>query len=1456
MIGSVKTNIGHLEAAAGVTGLIKLVLSLRAREIPAHLHFRTPSPHIPWADLPIEVRSKHAPWLPIDGRRIGGVSSFGFSGTNAHVIVEEAPVSSVEPTRVPHACIFTLSARDAEALSAVARRHAGWLAGRGDEELADVCYTSTRGRAHFAHRAAIVASSMPELVASLEALARGETPTSVHVGNAGRGDPPRLAFLFTGQGAQYGRMAQGLYENAPVFREALDRCAAGLANRLDKPLLEVVFQDADRAASLDETGYTQAALFAVEFALTELLRSWGVVPSMAMGHSVGEVVAACVAGVLSFDDGLHLVARRGALMQALPAGGAMAAVRATEAEVATVLAAQTGQVVIAATNAPGQVVISGHASPVSAACEALRARGHRCQPLAVSHAFHSPLVEPMLDEFEREVATMRLGEPRIRMVSNVTGKIVGPGELASARYWRTHVRQPVRFAAGLEALQHLKPDVMLEIGPHPTLLSFASETLGDAAPCRIPTLRRGQDDMAQFLNAIARLYVAGAEIDWRAQAVPGKPPRIVDLPGYPLRRERFWFQATKSARTTFSAAGRPVHPLCGTRLRNASRLLINEAVVSADAPAFLRDHRVQGRVVLPATCYLDALLAFGREVLKSESVVVTDIELREAMLLAEDGSSRIFQIVAEPKADGGYPVSVSSQAESSDADGNWTSHVAARLLRANPEPRYVSRDELAQKCARSVAVADFYADFGRRGLDFGPGFRTIRQLSAADGEALGRIELDAALSRGALDYVIHPVLLDGAVQVLAAALPRDLSEDSLFLPVGVGRFELWARPASGVWSHARVVDVAGDNCRAEIILFDDSGLVVAELRHVQLRRVSRDALARLDERSMEESLYVVDWIESALPSKSLVSLPSPAALCAAMDGAQQSLSRASGIDAYDRFLPGFDALCADYTVQAFHELGWRPAVGEIVEPAMLASKLGIGAAHRRLVARLLAILAEIGILARDDSTRWRVIAPLPEARPTEALQRLRANCPPGAEAELEMTVRVASEFAPVLRGEREPMQLLFPGGSLETAERMYRDSPTAIFFNGLLAQVLRHVCTARTQGRRLRILEVGGGTGGSTAHVLPHLPAGDIEYTFTDVGPLFVARARERFGSRPGTRFEVFDLEQPATAQAISGMQFDVVIAANVIHATADLRGTLANIRGLMAPGALLAMLEVTAPQRWFDLTVGLTPGWWAFTDLDLRSDYATLDRATWSRLLLECGFESTSALPGADAHSASLSLQSLFLAQVPSAASRRWLVLDDDGGGAKELCDRLRARGDHCTRVVGGHFRWDRDVASLDAAAPGDWRAMLAASAADGVEFSDVVHSALLGSPVDEMPDLPSVLSRERTGPVAALSLAQAALSAGSRAPTLDADTRRPARCGRRSAAGSDRRHAVGPGAIATAGASGVAGDLHRPRSARQCRRMGGVPAGIRLDRGRASGCPPCGATSGCAPVAQSRRA
>lgn len=582
LIGSVKSNIGHLESAAGIASVIKVILALQHEEIPGNLDFATPSRHIPWSKLLLEVVAAARPFPARNKSRIAGVSSFGFSGTNAHVILTSAPAAAkkdAEPGRgqeqpaVGSFQLLPLSAQSHAALTARVEQYRALLA-QEPERFATLCQLAALGRKHFKHRLAVTAESGAEAVRGLAAIVQERAAAeAVYVPQAGDSN---VVFMYSGQGSQYAGMAEVLYRSQPVFRSALDECAALVRSRgID--LLELLYGAKRDEDTLRQTRYAQTAIFAVEYALTLLLRAWGIRPAAVVGHSIGEYAAAWAAGVMSLADTLLLTSERGRLLQELPEAGSIVAVFATEAAVSAALSGLTSRVAVAAVNGPQEVVIAGGKSEVATVIARLEESGIVVKRLNASHAFHSPLVEPALAPFAKVLAGVTLKAPQLPFISTVTATELAAEQAASADYWCRQLRAPVRFADTVRGLQERGYRTLLEVGPHAVLTPLCRQNIG-AEVVVIPTLVRGEDDGRRILAALGQLYVRGAAIHWAALH-PQRRPADFDLPPYPFVRSKFWLDPVRHDRTG------PARPL------DTPSAALNLTDVSAPS-ALLRDRDV------------------------------------------------------------------------------------------------------------------------------------------------------------------------------------------------------------------------------------------------------------------------------------------------------------------------------------------------------------------------------------------------------------------------------------------------------------------------------------------------------------------------------------------------------------------------------------------------------------------------------------------------------------------------------------------------------------------------------------------------------------------------------------------------------------------------------------------------------------------------------------------------
>ena len=815
-VGSVKSNLGHGETAAGITGLIKAALCIHHRQLPASLHCRTPNPAIDFSGLKLRVQTCLEPFPQPDRPAVVGVSSFGFGGTNAHAVLAEGPQSAprepgASPQRQgpPPLQLLSLSARTDVALRQQAEALARFLRQPACPSLPDVCATANQRRSQLARRLVCLAPDQATVLEQLEGFAAGQEPLGTIWGQAAR-RPGKLAFLFTGQGSQTLGMAEGLMRHHPVFREAFEACTRLLDPLLPQPLAGVLYPEAgaeeDAAHALNQTRYTQPALFVVGYALARLWQSWGVCPDLLMGHSVGEVVAAHLAGVFSLEDGLRLVVARGRLMQELPPGGGMVALLATADQIERLLQ-QHPQLTVAARNGPANTVVSGPLTALDRLELQAQTQGFAVHRLAVSHAFHSPAMAPMREAFERELGQLRFHPPRQPLVSNLTGRLAGE-EIAQPSYWCDHLIRPVLFARGMDTLAAQGAQTFLEIGARPTLTGMGRQCLPDPALAWWPSLRPGQQDGAVMLTTLAHLHCQGHRVDWSGFHRPF-PHRFVGLPGYPFQRQRYWWPVLGESKEPASLW---LHQIQGSPDQGAARTggggglagavpssdhgerlqPLNlpggrekrfEVVLSADRPADLADHALRQQVVFPAAGFLILALQLLHE--QGRPLAMAGLELERPLKL-NASTVRLQLVLGEGPGPQCLEFHSLASPDAALAAGSpppqWTFHGGGRLTEAvEPWHRPPFVPEVCPATATSVELAGFYAALERIGLVYGPTFRGVAALSQDRGLAWAEL----ARPQGAKDWA----LLDACLQVVAATIDPSAAAGQVFLPVGFDR--LW-----------------------------------------------------------------------------------------------------------------------------------------------------------------------------------------------------------------------------------------------------------------------------------------------------------------------------------------------------------------------------------------------------------------------------------------------------------------------------------------------------------------------------------------------------------------------------------------------------------------------------------------------------------------------------------------
>ncbi|MFF1702826.1 type I polyketide synthase [Streptomyces sp. NPDC058252] len=859
-LGSLKSNIGHTQAAAGVAGVIKMVKAMEHGVLPRTLHAEDPSPFIDWEAGAVELLTEQRDWPDTGRPRRAAVSSFGISGTNAHVILEQAPpmgdqespeepVAAVAPVPVP------LSAKTPDALRDQARQLISYLERTEDVDLPALGRSLASSRAALDHRAVVPAPNRDELLAELSSLADGGSSNRLVRGEVTTGS---LAFLFTGQGSQRSGMGRDLYEAHPVFARALDEVCGHLDAHLGRSLRDLMFadhEDADwEAELLDQTVYTQPGLFALEVALFRLAEHFGLQPQFVAGHSIGELAAAHVAGVLTLADACALVAARGRLMQALPQNGAMVSVLATEEQVAGALAGREHEVAVAAVNGPTSTVISGDLLAVLDVAKQLEDAGVKTRRLRVSHAFHSPHMDAMLEEFAAVAHRLTYQPPRIPVVSNVTGTLATTEQLTSPDYWVRHVREAVRFHDGITTLHQRGVTTYLELGPDGTLSAMGRACIpedSETEPEFVTALRKDRPEPAALGAALAHLWVRGTAPDWQA-VFGGRVTRRVDLPTYPFQHQRYWQPNTAPAKDLASIGlGEADHPLIGAAVTQAdSDAFLFTGRLSLRTHPWLADHVVLGRVLLPGTAFVELALRAGGEALAGQ---VEELTLEAPLILPEHGAAQ-FQVAVGPADESGRrSLTVHSRLTGGEFEQPWIRHASGVL--AADEGRRTGRELTIWPPlgAEPVALTGRYEALAEQGFGYGPAFQGLRAVWRRGDEVFAELALPEDRAEDARAFGLHPALLDSALHAIELGVLPGTGEPRL--PFSWSGVRLHATGAAA--ARVRLAPAGPDAVTIDVC--DPSGAPVASVDSLAVRTVSADQLGAAGGGRVHEALFRVEW---------------------------------------------------------------------------------------------------------------------------------------------------------------------------------------------------------------------------------------------------------------------------------------------------------------------------------------------------------------------------------------------------------------------------------------------------------------------------------------------------------------------------------------------------------------------------------------------------------------------
>ncbi len=858
LIGSVKTNIGHTETAAGIAGIIKVALALKHKQIPPSLHFNTPNGAIAFENLKLQVVTQLTPWEK-DKPLIAGVNSFGFGGTNAHIVMGdyETRRQGVEEIELSSLNLLTISAKSKSALRDLATSYQDFIQ-ETEVSLENICTATQTQRSHFNHRLTFIAKSTQQLQKQLTAFVSDKKTAGLRESTVSN-PVNKICWLFTGQGSQYIGMGQQLYDAQPIFREALNNCADILKPYLDKPLLEIIHESQtckgvlpNVPTKIDRTIYTQPAIFSVEYALAQLWLSWGIKPDYVAGHSIGEYVAACVAGVFSLEDGLKLVATRSRLMEELPSSGGMLAVFSNQETIAELIATHDQEVNIAAINNSQNTVIAGKNKTLTLIADKLAQINISSTLLNVSHAFHSPLMKPMLADFKQVAAEITYSAPKIPLVSNVTAQLAEI-EITCPDYWVNHIIQPVKFADSFQFLLQQGVDIFLEIGAKPILASLGKTILTteiDSDSILLPSLSDKQDDWQVILNSVAQLYHQGIKIDWRVFN-QSHYNRGVKLPTYPFQRQKYWWDRAKFWIEENLNNQQQSHPLLGNCLTLAGTSEIYfKGKINAHSPKYLQDHCLENQTVFPATAYMEMALAAGKYIYSDRSFQLEKFTIKKPLLLTNKPIE--LQTVVSSSENCCNLKIFSKNIQETDFILHSESIIKPALK--NTLAR-INIEEVKSRSQPILDISNYYQELSNKGLNYGVNFKGIKQLWKGNDRAFAYIEIPDNIIDD--NYQLHPALLDSCLQIIGAAT----ESQGIYLPVSLELFKVYQSCGNKVWAQVNIKPTDNSQIlKADLFLVDNTGDLVAQITDLSLQYLSLSSLHKLIDISVEKQVNIDNWL--------------------------------------------------------------------------------------------------------------------------------------------------------------------------------------------------------------------------------------------------------------------------------------------------------------------------------------------------------------------------------------------------------------------------------------------------------------------------------------------------------------------------------------------------------------------------------------------------------------------
>ncbi len=1311
-MGSVKSNIGHLEPASGIAGITKLAMAMYHQQIPPNIHFRKGNPNIPFEHLKLQVPTEVMDWSPKGGiPRFGGVNSFGFGGSNAHVVLQDHPEKTdLKANAIEGPMVATISARDGEALTELTEKYITYLKDPNNSTpLNEICAAMALRRTHHGKRLAVVGESKAEMADLLKSHLEGETLNEVSEGSV-NDTRDKIVFVFSGQGPQWWGMGRQLLEKDELFKSWIYKLDGMLSEYADWSLIEELTRS-EETSRVSDTNIAQPSIFAIQIALYEMWKAKGIEPGAVVGHSIGEVAAGYASGALTLEMAVKLIFHRSRVQFKATDKGRMLAIGITQREAEKLIAGREDRVSVGAVNGPEMVALSGDTDVIEEIAADMNAKDIFHKMLVVNVPFHSHHMEPLKEELLESLgADWKPTASKIPFYSTVEGKIV-PGEELDAMYWFRNVREPVYFTAAIEEQIKDGFDTFIELGPHP-IHAIGINGLLDAHKVTglvLASLRRKEDEQRQFLSSVAKMHTWGAEINW--ENFYGKVGNTVELPKYPWQEESFWLETEEGKKARLGKI--EYHPHLKRQVVSVREddSIIWEVDLDRRTYPYIEDHKVQGPIVYPGAGHMDLVAGAARASFGDKFCFVEDVNFEGALFLPDQGEPPHIQI--DISYDNGEWF-LYTKPRIKDADWTMCSNGKINHIGDKFHSEEIDLEAAKARIQVEVPVKPLHDELLESGLYLGPSFRAIKKLWRSDKlwESYSEIEVHESIKDEFFQFNIHPGVLDSCFQTMFGifGMQNDIADKmGVYIPRHIDRIK-WHGYVNSykLQVYARLTQWSADDATGDLWIYNEDGSLIAEFQgfRSQYLKGSRGEVAG----EMDKWFYEYGWNMKSRADLDLLRnpgefLPSPNSI---REGVQETINEILAGPTNDEYFKGYEPdqhmLTMAYIWDALKDMGMDMSVGSKIHVDTLKDELSVVDAHHRLFNHMFVLLERVGIV-KGGNGEYEIVKD-PQFKDTKGwMEELEAKFPQ-FHHESTLLGRCGPQIQGVLQGNVDPIQLIFPEDKWDAIVQYYVEGFAFGKYNDIAQRAIEELIKNLPEDQTLRILEIGAGTGGMSQAILPVLPADRTEYVFTDLSHMFMMKAKTRFAKYPFVKYQIMDIEKNPADQGVDLHSFDLIIASDVLHATRDLSVTLGHVQDLLASEGILMMLEVTNNPAYLDLIFGMTEGWWLYEDTDLRPDHATMGPEAWESTLDKCGFSDIAYY--SDVPDNSISAQNVIMARAAkleldnSAALNEdkdkaadWLVFTDHKGVGAKVIDRLSALNKTCYTVsLGTEFKQLSDTA------------------------------------------------------------------------------------------------------------------------------------------------------------------